>query len=242
MRPSGHEPRSFRERRLGPGDGRGFTYVEVVLSISLLVVVMGAFVVALNGGMSSFATGCASGVLSERTQAALRKIEADLREAPAGDVDVCVSGLPAGQAAFLLPSARDSAGVFHVTSAPYEPEWQAVVVYCPYVTDAGVSQLRRYVYYRDASDFPFHFHGAQPITDEYIELKGHGSASITVDREEGNTSLPAGLEFQVFCPGLTDLVVTPGAPTTVTLRARCLTRGETELAEERASYVAHRNP
>lgn len=232
----------FRERS---ATRRGFTYVELMISIGILSAVMGAFAMALERGSDLFITGCAKGVLSARVESALNTMAADLREASQGLVATSTTGLPEGECAVVLPSARDSGGTFHVTSS-YEPSWQAVVVYCPYVTSGGVRQLRRYVYYDTGYAFPFKFDGEHPITEDYIYLKDEDENELTVDRKSGNTLLPAGREFHVLCPGITGLDVDTdaeegGGTTLVTVWAGCLTRGEVTLEDKGERYVAHRN-
>jgi len=215
----------------------GFTYVEVAISLGLLVVVMGAFVVALEGGSNGLVTGSARGVLTTRVYEALAAMDADLREASAAKITTGQAGLPANQCAVVLPSARDSSGAF-VVGAAYQPAWQAVVVYCPYLTGKGVSQLRRYVYFDAAYTFPFEI---LEITADTIRLRDSGGRLLDVDRENGNTSLSPGREFQVLCPGLTELAVEVGAPTELTIRASCVTRRNVSLDTEVERYVAHRN-
>lgn len=224
---------------------RGFTYVEVMISVGLMSVVMSAFVMALERGSDSFITGCAKGVLSAGIESALDTMAADLREASQNLVATSTTDLPKGQCAVILPSARDSGGTFRVTSS-YEPSWQAVVIYCPYVTSGGVSQLRRYVYYDSGHKFPFKFDGEHPITEDYIYLKDEDENELTVDRKSGNASLPAGREFHVLCPGITGLDVdTAGKDgdrtTLVTVRAGCRARGQVTLESEGKRHVAHRN-
>ncbi len=214
--------------------------VELVISMGLLSIIMATFVVVLNSSSDALMTGCAKGVLSARLDQGLKTVEADLREASAANVHSSQSGLPEGQCAVLMPSARDSAGVFRVDSAGY-PAWQAAVVYCPYVTSGGVSQLRRYKYYAAAASFPFQFDPGQPITETEVRLRGQDASVITIDRLNGNPSLPAGQNFQVLCPGLTGFQVTLGSPAAVTLKADCAARGNAVIANEETAYVGPRN-
>ncbi len=215
----------------------GFTYVEVTISLGLLVVVMGAFVIALEGGSNGLATGAARGMLSARAGEALAAMDADLREAAAAKITTEQTGLPANQCAVVLPCARDSSGAFVVNGA-YRPAWQAVVVYCPHVSSKGVSQLRRYVYFDPTYTFPFQ---VLEITADTIRLRDAGGQTLDVDRESGNPALPAGREFQVLCPGLTELAVEVGAPTRLSIQASCMTRRNVSLDIEAERYVAHRN-
>lgn len=220
---------------------RAFTCVELAISVAILAVVMGMFVAAFESGSDAFITGCARGVLAARTDGALRAIEADLREAPAAMIDTTTDGdgLSAGLCAVVLPSARDSGGTFHVT-ADYEPDWWAVVIYCPYTTAKGVAQLRRYVYYDDARAFTFPFDIVQ-VTENEIRLEDAASSPLVMSRPDGNTSLPAGLEFRVLCQGITGLELATGTLSRVTLRASCLTRKNVSLDAEVTRDVAHRN-
>ncbi len=220
---------------------RAFTYVEVVISAGLLVTVMGMFVAALEGGSDSFITGCARGVLSARADDLLRRMAADVKEAPADMIRTKTSGdgLSPQLCAVVLPSARDSGGTFHVTAAG-EPDWQAVVIYCPYTTSKGVSELRRYVYFDEARAFTFPFVIAD-VTEDEIRLTDAASQPLVMSRPDGNTLLAAGQEFHVLCPGITGLELGVGAATRVTLRAGCLTRKAISLDTEVTRDVAHRN-
>jgi len=230
-----------RKPRIPTRSRRAFTYVEVVISAGILVTVMGMFVAALEGGFDSFTTSCARGVLTARADGAFKRLEADLREAPAGMVHIKTSGdgLSPDLCAIVLPSARDSGGTFHVT-ADYQPDWRAVVIYCPYATDKGVAQLRRYVYYDDARAFTFPFTIAQVTADE-IRLEDAASGQLVMSRPDGNTLLAAGREFEVLCPGVTGLELSTGAPSRLTLRAGYTVRKNARLNTEVTRDVAHRN-
>lgn len=225
--------RGFRRRRLA------FSYVEVVISLGLLVVVMGAFVVALEDGSTGLFNGFARGELTARVDAVLASLEEDVREAPLGMLRVSTEGVPAGQCAVVLPSARDSSGVFHLTSG-YAPRWRAVVIYCPFVNAQGIHQLRRYVYFDDAGEFTFPFEMEQ-ITEGEIRLRDALNRLLVMDREHGNTTLPAGREFLVFCPDFSGLAVELTAPPKITVRASHTTRRNVTLAAEGVRYVACRN-
>lgn len=232
----------YTSRVPGPAQSRrAFTYVEVVISAGILVTVMGMFVAALEGGSDSFITSCARGVLSARVDGSLRRMAADVKEAPADMIhtETSGSGLSPELCAVVLPSARDSGGAFHVT-ADCEPDWQAVIIYCPYTTAKGVSELRRYVYFDEARAFTFPFDIAQ-VTEDEIRLTDAGSQPLVMSRPDGNALLPAGREFQVLCPGITGLELSAGAATRVTLRAGCLTRKNISLDTEVTRDVAHRN-
>jgi len=217
-----------------------FTLVEVVISLGLLSAILAAFVVVLNSTSDALAVGCLKGVITSEVAQTLRTIEADIRESDQGQILTEQAGLPAGQCAIALPSARDSSGVFHVDSAG-RPVWQALVIYCPFTTPAGVTQLRRYTYYASSSDFPFQFAPSNPITDAQILLNGQGSALIVVDRQNGNGALPAGKKHLILCHGLAGLDVTVGARTAITLRTACVTRRNMTIASQETAYVAERN-
>lgn len=218
---------------------RAFTCVELAISVAILAVVMGMFVAAFESGSDAFITGCARGVLAARTSGALRVLGADLQEAESSKITVDTTGLPAGQCMIVLPSARDPDGAFQV-SGSYQPCWQAVVLYCPYVTAKGVSQLRRYVYFDDDYEFLFPF-TVDAITATEVTLRDALDHLVVVDRENGNAALAVGREFTVLCPGFTGLELTKGTPTRVTLRASCLTRKNFSLDAEVTRDVAHRN-
>jgi hypothetical protein len=179
-------------------------------------------------------------VLNERVSRLLHLLEADLRETDHDLVATCTTGLPAGQTALALPSARDSSGAFCV-SGSYEPDWQAVVIYCHYQTDSGVDQLRRYVYYDSSFRFPFQFVGPNPITDDDIHLEDALGRTLTVDRRNGNTSLPAGRDFRALCPGTTMFGWSAGDPSAATVAAESVARGALTLNAEATLYVADRN-
>ena len=231
-----------KSRMSGPAQFRSaFTYVEVVISSGILVTVMGMFVAALEGGSDSFITGCARGVLSARVEGVLQRIAADLKEAPAGMIDTKTvgNGLSSELCAIAMSSARDSSGVFHVT-AEAEPDWRAVVIYCPYTTSKGVSELRRYIYFDDAGAFTFPFTIVQVGADT-IRLKDAASGQLLMSRPNGNTLLEAGREFEVLCPGITGLELSTETTTRITLRAGCLTRKNISLDTEVTRDVAHRN-
>ncbi len=232
VRRQSHSPPGSRSRH-------AFTYVEVVISVGLLAIVMSLFVSAFESSSDSFMTSCARGIVLVRMDGALATLEADLREADQSKITVCTTGLPAGQCAIVLPSARDRDGAFQV-SGSYQPCWQAVVLYCPYVTAKGVSQLRRYVYYDDDWVFKFPF-TVDAITADEVTLTDALGVSVVVDREDGNTTLEAGREFTVLCPGLTGLEMTLGAPTRVTLAVNCLTRRDRSIDAEMTRDVVHRN-
>ncbi|MFO7897809.1 MAG: hypothetical protein R6V58_01985 [Planctomycetota bacterium] len=227
-----------RRRALRPRGG--FTYVEAIISVGLMCAVVGAFAVALDSGMDVFVTACIKGVVGSRVNAALDRLAQDLRETGSADVTVCCEGLDGDECSVALPSFRDADGTFHVT-ASLEPATQGVVVYCPFETDGGVRQLRRYVFYDTSYVFPFEFTGSPPITDDSIYLRDSLGQTLTVDRAAGNTSLPAGRAFQVFCPGMAAVDVDPGSPTHVVIQATCLTRKGVDLIKEGERYVAHRN-
>jgi len=218
---------------------RAFTCIEITISVAILAVVMGMFVAALESGSDAFITGCARGVLAARLDGALRALGADLREAGSSKITVDTTGLPEGQCVIVLPSARDADGAFQV-SGSYQPCWQAVVLYCPYVTAKGVSQLRRYVYFDDSCEFVFPF-TVDGITAAEVTLRDALDHLVVVNRETGNATLAAGREFTALCPGFTGLEVTQGTPTRVTLRASCLTRKNVSLDAEVTRDVAHRN-
>jgi hypothetical protein len=211
----------------------------MVISLALMAVIMGAFVMALNNSSDSFLTGCAKTLAGSRIDAAMNALLADLREAPRAQVDVETRGLLDGQCAVAMPTAQDADGTFHLT-ADYRPEWQGVVVYCPYETGAGVRQLRRYVVYQAGLSLPVAFATGNPITSSAIRVST-GTAPITIDREAGNTELDVGREFLVYCPGLVGFTVETGSPTTVTLQATVTARGQAVVTEEGTTYVAHRN-
>jgi hypothetical protein len=204
-----------------------------------MAVIISLFVVSLNNSSDSFLTGCAKTLAGGRIEHAMDALLADLREAPRTAVSIETRGLPTGQCAIAIPTARDSNGTFHLTS-DYRPDWQGVVVYCPYETDAGVRQLRRYVVYDGSLTFPIHFREPDPIQENEIRLRSEGTP-FSIDRATGNTELETGREFLVACVGLTAFSVALGSPTTVTLEATVTARGETVLAEEDTAYVAHRN-
>jgi len=211
----------------------------MAISIALMSMVMGAFVVALEGGSDAFFSGSARGVVSARVDEALRAMAADLRETQAGHVITCQNGLPDGQCALALSSARDADGDFHVTGS-YRPDWQAVVAYCPYVTSKGLRQFRRYVVYDGSGTYTFPFSFRQ-ITDEEIQLEDALGQELTINRAEGNPSLEEGREYQVYCPGFTGLAVVVGDTTRLTLGASALTRRNKALSGEGDEYVALRN-
>jgi len=228
------DKRADRRRR------RGYSLVEVAIASGILVSVLGAFVAALEGSSQSLATGCAKGLASARLEQALHRLEADCREASQSLITRNVDGLPVGQCAIALPCARDSEGSFHVTSS-FQTAWQGVIVYCPYVTAEGVTQLRRYVYYSTSYSFPFTFVGSPPVTSESIMLQDALGCSLEIDRQHGNTSLPVGERFTVVCPGLIEWDIVPGALTTVSLNAGCGSRRGLSTQAEGIRYVAHRN-
>lgn len=219
---------------------RGLTLVELTISVSLLSMILGAFVLTLHHSSESFMTGCAKGVVSARMNQAFASLLADLRETSSADVHVTTSGMEEGLCAVLLPSARDSAGVFRTDSAG-RPAWQAVIVYCPFVTAAGVRQLRRYVCYADTADFPFRFHATDPISPTEIRLAARNGSPLVLNRESGNPNLPVGREFLVFSPGLTAFGVEPGGLVTVSLGLRCISRGKASIHAEDTALVATRN-
>lgn len=216
-----------------------FTYVEVVISVALLAGVMSMFVAAFESSSDSFMTSCARGILLIRMENSLAVLEADLREAEQSKITVHTTGLPGGQCAIVLPSARDRTGAFQV-SGSYGPCWQAVVLYCPYVTAKGVSQLRRYVYFDDSWVFKFPF-TVDEITADEVTLRDALDTLVVVNRHDGNTTLEAGREFTVLCPGFAALAATPGTPTRVTLSASCLARGNAGIEAEMIRDVAHRH-
>ncbi len=218
----------------------GFSYVEAVIAAALMCVVLGAFVIALDGGVDVFVTAFAKGVVGSRVNNALDQLTEDLGEAGATAVTVCGDGLEYQLYAVAMPLFRDADGVFQVTSSD-TPAVQGVVVYCPFETDRGVRQLRRYVFYDTSYVFPFEFHGSPPITDEFIHLRDSAGQTLTIDRAEGNTTLSEGRAFQTLCPGLTAFAVEPGNLTRLEIRAACLTRKGIELVDKGERYVAHRN-
>ena len=220
---------------------RAFTLVEVMISAGILVTIMGMFVAALESGTDSFITGCARGVLSARAEGALDRMATDLKEAQSSAIRVATTGngLSANLGAIVMSSSRDSSGVFHVTGA-YGPDWRAVIIYCPYTTSKGVSELRRYVYFDDARAFTFPF-DIDDVTADEIRLTDALSQPLVMSRPNGNTSLEAGREFEVLCPGITGLELSTDTTSRITLRAGCITRKNISLDTEVTRDVAHRN-
>lgn len=217
----------------------GFTYVEVTISLGILVVLMGAFVMALEGGSDGFVTGCVKGDLTAVVEHALASIGTDLRQAHASYVRTTTAGLPAGWSAVLIPSARDRDGVFRVNSS-YEPVWRSVIVYCPYVNEAGVAQLRRYACFFEAGDYAFPFEFAH-VSETQITLIDASSRTLSIDRHLGDTSVESGREFLVLCPGFSSLTVTAGSPACVTVSAAAHTRRGLDLRGEGSRYAYPRN-
>lgn len=219
---------------------RGFTYVEAVIAAALMCAVLGAFVISLDGGVDVFVTAFAKGVVGSRVNNALDQLVEDLSEAGATAVTVCGDGLEYDLYAVAMPLFRDADGTFRVTSSD-TPAVQGVVVYCPFETDRGVRQLRRYVFYDTSYVFPFEFHGSPPITDEFIHLRDSAGQTLTINRAEGNTTLPEGRAYQTLCPGLAAFAVEPGELTRLEISAACLTRKDIKLVEKGERYVGHRN-
>ena len=224
-----------------PRSRKAFTYVEVVLSIGLLAVVMCLFVVGFESASDSFMTSSARGILLARMARATAALGADLMETDESMVrtDTTGSGLSEDLCAIVMPSARDAGGTFHVGNN-CRPDWQAVIIYCPYTTAKGVSQLRRYVYYDDDGAYAFPFSIAQ-ITAGEIQLQDNHGSPLTMSRPDGNTTLETGREYNALCPGITGLELSSDSISMVTLRASCLTRRARSIDAEVTRNVAVRN-
>jgi len=169
---------------------RGFTFVEALQALVILVLLLGMIVTALSTGGSVLVEfqGCSH--RRNNLSLAAHQVWLDLVEAERSDLDTVTFSDPdlgANQVAFLVHTARDTSYQFGV-DASLSPQWRGVTVYCPEKTAKGVVELRRYSCYPTGYTFPLEFKPGTPITDSEIKLRDSGEPprNYTIDRQNGN--------------------------------------------------------
>jgi hypothetical protein len=169
---------------------RGFTFVETVQALVILVLLLGMIVTALSTGGSVLAEFQGSSYRRNSLQQAAQQVWLDLVEAKRSDLDMVTfsdADLGPDQVAFLVHTARNAGYQFGV-DASLGPQWQGVTVYCPEKTSGGGVELRRYTCYPAGYALPFRFKSGTPITDSAIKLRDSGDPprNYTIDRQNGN--------------------------------------------------------
>ena len=202
----------------------GFTYLELTVCMALMITILGLFVMAVESGSDALALSSRKGQIMWECLEALTMLERDFRETDAATIAThtfAQSGFDDPQTAVAFASARDASGAFRY-AADYRPSWHAVIVYCPYVTEGGIRQLRRYVYYGTGYQFPLEFWGASPVTSDSISLRDQLGQALVIDRHDGNPD--AAPNYLVLCAGVSRLDVTEGSPWRLAIAARSRTR------------------
>ncbi len=121
---------------------RAMTLVELIISMAMISLLMGAFMWMLLAGRSMYQSSATSSRISQDAQVFISKIREDMRESDCSSITYQNN---VKRTAISLVSARDQAGNY-VTNESGAPVWQKYIIYyCP-----GTSTVlkRREVYRR----------------------------------------------------------------------------------------------
>lgn len=210
----------FRGRNVWtpPGRGnRGLTLVEVTLCIFIFGLATGIMAYSYVKGIDVASEFEVSTSLIESLNNAAYQVWLDMKDSRTDDLDLLPftdPGLLGESLAVLINGARDRDYQFHLSETDFSPQWLSVIVYCPYKTSGGVTELRRYVVYPTPADppeeegkakkkakgdkgkkasnggheWPFHFSSGSAITPDQIFLRDSSkpSKTYTIDRHQGN--------------------------------------------------------
>jgi hypothetical protein len=169
---------------------KGFTLVETMQVLVILVLLLGMIVSALSTGGSVLVEFQGCSLRRNNLRLAAHQVWLDLVEAKRSDLDTVVFSDPdlgEGQVAFLVHTARDTGYQFGV-DANLAPQWQGVTVYCPEQTSKGVVEFRRYSCYPAGYTIPFKFKPGNSITTDTITLRDSAEppSQYAIDRHTGN--------------------------------------------------------
>lgn len=217
-----------------------FTIVEVVIAIGLMSTIMYLFAMTFESISTLLMNSFARGVISNRLSPTVAQLESDVLDTRESHLAITTSNLPPGQSAIVMSSPRDLSDVYHA-SAVGAPVWKKVIVYCPYVNDAGVCQLRRYEYESTPETFPFAFASVNPITATTINLVTATDTPFVIDRVSGNPALGKGKKYQAFAPGCSIFQISAGPPVNITVRINYITRRNATIAGQESFDVIPRN-
>ena len=213
-------------------DIQGFILVEMALVSMIAGLILWLAVVTLIRGSSVVTESLATSWYTDNLAAVSRQMRSDListRRSWISAETFTDANFDGEQIAVVIPIARNNDQEFevHTNGDPvtdFTPDWQGLVVYCPYRTSEGVTELRRYTCYPDSShDWPFalHSHSSHSaVKAGTIRLRDGGGKKYLIDRHLGNPG--ANQPYRVVG---TDVLVAgfidgaPGDPVTVELAA-----------------------
>jgi len=176
---------------------RGFVLVEMALVTVVAAITLWLVVVTLVNGSNMASEFQVTSWHSDNRASAAREIWSDLVSTRRAWLDVQTFSDPdfdGDQFVVVSHTARNDNHGFQLLNdgvQAFEPDWQGVIVYCPYKTSEGVTELRRYLCYLDPSqyDYPFTLHSesANPaVKADEIRLRDSGHRKYTIDRHDGN--------------------------------------------------------
>jgi hypothetical protein len=214
-----------------------------MIALALMTGLFGLFVLLMQNSSAALAFSAERSCLASGAERALHVLEADLRETRADWVSARTfeeQGWDRPQSALAMPSPRDFNGQVHVTEEGW-PDWQTIVVYCPYITDAGERQLRRYQYPVGQHQFPLAFRDTPPIHSQVIRLRDTTGPprSLVVNRRTGHPH--AQPRFTVVCSRLVQFAAEDGPLWTISISVGRRTPDGDFVEVERARTVFPRN-
>ncbi len=222
----------------------GFSLLEVTIAMAILSITMGLALFIFHLSSGSFQETDVSAHLTERLQEGINKIRIDLRESSISTVSRYSFVDPNFGSTVMhiltMAAARDADNTFQVDSN-YKPDWQGVVVYCPY-KNGGAKELRRYTAYGNYA-FPFSF--PQDPTDVMIHLEDDNGTIVKIKRKDGivatggSGGIPA---YRVVSNMLMQVRVTEAEdPVTATITVEGRKRNGEMLVRELKTYVHPEN-
>jgi len=177
---------------------RGFSLVEMALVSMIAALLLWLVVVTLIRGSNVVTESLATSWYTDNLAAASQQIRSDLISTRRSWISAGTftdAGFDGEQTAVVIQTARNDDQQFEFLAnedpvTAFTPDWQGVIVYCPYKTSGGVTELRRYACFPGSSHtwpFSLHSQSADPaVKADTIRLRDDGSKKYLIDRHLGN--------------------------------------------------------
>jgi len=123
-----------------PGSTRAMTLVELIISMAMITLLMGAFMWMLLAGRSMYQSAATSSTISQDAQIFISRLREEMRESDCSSITYQNN---VKRTAISLVSARDREGNY-VTGDSGAPVWQKYIIY--YCPGTSTTLKRREVY------------------------------------------------------------------------------------------------
>lgn len=192
-------------------DKKAYTLIEMMIVLVISVILSGLIFLFYSKGRTAFEALDVQAQLTDNAKMAIEEITRDLTESSSGTITVDAAGVVPfftdpidnhNRQILIFASARGDPGVTpgedgvhanndyaHIDS-DYKPTWRCAIIYCPYVTNDGITQIRKYVDYgsfigyydSSANIFPF---SLASITVNSINLIRGDGTTLVLPRNSG---------------------------------------------------------